>query len=98
MSRLSKLTENPPIRIYVNKLENGITFIIKEGYYLQLWTNETKKSLLITKNKINQYKNCENVPHVEIAKVVLVHWNTVFTMFWQCLSSWFKSFGYNSSQ
>ena len=93
MSRLSKLTENPPIRIYVNKLENGITFIIKEGYYPQLWTTETKKSLVITKNKINKYKNCENVPHVEITKVVLVYCNSVFTMIWHCLSAWFKSFG-----
>ena len=55
--------------------------MIKEGYYPQLSTTETKKSPVITKNKINKYKNCENVSHVEITKVVLVHCNTVFTMF-----------------
>ena len=29
------VTDNPPIRIYVNKIENRITFKIKAGYYLQ---------------------------------------------------------------
>ena len=31
-----KVTDNPPIRIYVNKIENKITFGIKPGYYLKL--------------------------------------------------------------
>ena len=30
------VTDNPPIRIYVNKIENRITFKIKSGYYLEL--------------------------------------------------------------
>ena len=29
------VTDNPPVRIYVNKIENRITFKIKTGYYLQ---------------------------------------------------------------
>ena len=29
-------TDNPSIRIYVNKIENRITFKIKTGYYLEL--------------------------------------------------------------
>ena len=29
------VTDNPPIRIYVNKIKNRITFKIKTGYYLQ---------------------------------------------------------------
>ena len=32
------VTDNPPVRIYVNKIENGITFEIKTGYYLELLT------------------------------------------------------------
>ena len=28
--------DNPPIRIYINKIENRITFKIKSGYYLEL--------------------------------------------------------------
>ena len=30
-----------------------------------------------TKNKITKDKNCENLPHLEIEKVVLVHCNIV---------------------
>ena len=33
--------DNPSIRIYVNKIENRITFKIKTGYYLELLTPET---------------------------------------------------------
>ena len=35
------------------------------------------KLLGSTKNKITKDKNCENVPHLEIAEVVLVHCNIV---------------------
>ena len=35
------------------------------------------KLLGITKNKITKDKNGENVPHVEIIKVILVHCNVV---------------------
>ena len=37
--------DNPSIRIYVNKIENRITFKIKSGYYLELLTPETRKLL-----------------------------------------------------
>ena len=32
------MTDNPPTRIYVDKLENRIVFRIKTGYYLELLT------------------------------------------------------------
>ena len=35
------------------------------------------KLLGSTKNKITKHKNGENVPHLEIAEVVLVHCNIV---------------------
>ena len=35
------------------------------------------KLLGSTKNKITKDKNCENVPHLEITEVVLVHCNIV---------------------
>ena len=38
-------TNNPSIRIYVNKIENRITFKIKTGYWLELLTPETMKLL-----------------------------------------------------
>ena len=66
------MTDNPPIRIYVNKIENRITFKIKRGYYVQVLTPEPMKLLGSTKSKIN--KN-ENVPSLEITEVVLVHYN-----------------------
>ena len=43
---LKKLSENvdiPSIRIYVNKIENKITFRIKTGCYLELLIPETIK-------------------------------------------------------
>ena len=57
--------------IYVNKIENRITFKIETGYYLELLTPEKMKVLESTKSKINQDKNGENVPHLEITEVVL---------------------------
>ena len=36
-----KNIDNPSIRIYVNKIESRITFKIKTGYYLELFTPET---------------------------------------------------------
>ena len=63
----------PSIRIFVNKIENRITFKIKTGYYLELLTYETIKLLGSTENKITKGKNKENVPHLEIN--VLVHCN-----------------------
>ena len=70
-------TDKPSIQIYVNKIENMITFKIKNGYNLQLLTKETMKLLGSTKNKITKDKNGENVPHLEITEVVLVHCNMV---------------------
>ena len=69
--------DDPSIRIYVNKIENRITFKIKTGYYLELLTPETMKLLGSTENKITKDKNGENVPHLEITEVVLVHCNIV---------------------
>ena len=68
---------NPSIRIYVNKIENRIKFKIKTGYYLELLTPETMKLLGSTKSKITKDENSENVPHLEITEVVLVHCNIV---------------------
>ena len=56
--------------IYINKIENRITFKIKAGYYLELLTPETMKLLGSTKSKINKDKNDENVPHLEINEVI----------------------------
>ena len=51
--------DNPSIRIYVNKIENIISFRIK------------MKLLRSTKSKITKNENSENVPHLEITEVTL---------------------------
>ena len=71
------VTDNPSIRIYINKIENRITFKIKTGYYLELLTSETMKLLGRTKIKITKDENGENVPRLEITEVVLKHCNIV---------------------
>ena len=43
--------------IYVNKIEDRITFKIKTGYYIELLTSETMKLLGSTGNKITKDKN-----------------------------------------
>ena len=70
-------TENPSIKIYVNEIENRIKFQIKNRYSLELLIPETMKLLGSTENKITKDKNGENVPHLEITEVVLVHCNIV---------------------
>ena len=69
--------DKPSVQIYVNKIENRITFKIKNGYSLELLKPEAMKLLGSTKNKITEDKNGENIPHLEITEAVLVHCNIV---------------------
>ena len=61
--------------MYINRIENRITFKIKNGYYLEIFTLETMKLLGSTERKITEDKNGENVPHLEVVELVLVHYN-----------------------
>ena len=45
-------TDKPSVKIYVNKIENRVTFKIENGYSLELLTPETMKLLGSTKNEI----------------------------------------------
>ena len=72
-----EIIDKPSVQIYVNKIENRILFKIKNGYSLELLRPETMKLLGSTKNKITKDKNGENVTHLEIKEVVLVHCNIV---------------------
>ena len=72
-----KNANKPSVQIYVNKIENRIAFKMKDGYSLELLTPETTKLLGSTKNKITKDEKRENVPHLEITEVVLVHYNIV---------------------
>ena len=69
--------DNSSIRIYVNKIENRITFKIKKEYYVELLTPEKMKLTGNTENKITKDKDGENVPYLEITVVILVHCNIV---------------------
>ena len=62
-------TDNPSVKIYVNKIEKRITVKIKNEYGLELLTPQTQ---ILTKDK-----NGENVWHLEVTEVVLVHCNIV---------------------
>ena len=80
LKKHSKNVDNPSIKIYVNKIENRITFKIKNGYYLDFLTSETMKLLGNTESKITKDKNGENEPHSEIVELVLVHCSLVLIM------------------
>ena len=77
LKKHSENVDNPSIRIYVNKIENRITFKIKNGYYLELLTPETMKLLGSTESKITKDKNGKNVPHLEVVELLLAHCNLV---------------------
>ena len=67
--------DNPSVKIYVNKIENRITFKIKNGYSLELLIPETMKLLGSAEDKISKDKNSENVLYLENKEVILVHYN-----------------------
>ena len=72
-----KKIDNPSTRIYVNKIKNRFIFKIKTGYLLELLTPEAVKLLSSTNIKITKDKNGENMSHVEITGLVLIHCNIV---------------------
>ena len=71
------LTDNPPIKIYSNKIKNRIAFKIKTGYKLELLTPETMKLLGSANKVVDKDKNSANVFKLESVEVVLVHCNLV---------------------
>ena len=77
LKKHSESVDNPSIKIYVNKIENRVTFKIKNGYHLELLTPETRNLLGRTESKITRDKNGENFPHLEIVELVLIHCNLV---------------------
>lgn len=61
------LTDNLPIRIYINIIENKFIFKIKTEYHLPLLTSETMKLLESLKN-ITKYINSEMYPIKKLLK------------------------------
>ena len=77
LKKHSESVDNPLIRMYINRIENRITFKIKNGYYLELIAPETMKLFGRTGSKITKDKNGENVPRLEVVELLLVHCNLV---------------------
>ena len=71
------LTDDPPKQMYINRIKNRITFKIKTGCYLEPFTPETMELLQNTEKKVTKYNTGENVPHLKITEVALVHCNIV---------------------
>ena len=70
-------TVNPSIKIYINKIENKVTFKIKTGFYLELLTPEITKLLGSTKTKIAKNENGQNKPRLKITEVVFIYCTVV---------------------
>ena len=47
------LTENPPVQIYANKIQNRIVFKVKTGHKLELLSSETMKLLGSTEEDVD---------------------------------------------
>ena len=62
LKKHGEIIDKPSVLIYVNKIENRVTFKIKNGYTLELLTSETMKLLGSSENKITKVKSCEIVP------------------------------------
>ena len=63
------LTEDPPVKIYSNKIENRIVLKIKTGYKLESLTPETMRLLGDTKRDVDKDKNGEKVPKLQSVEV-----------------------------
>ena len=70
-------TDKPSVQIYVNKIEDRVTFNIKNGYSFELLMHGTMKLVGRTENKITKDKNGENVRHLEIKEVLLIYCDIV---------------------
>ena len=77
LKKQSENLDNPSIKIYVNNIENRVTFEIKNEYHLEILTPETMELLGSTESKITKDKNSENFHHLEIVELVLIHCNIV---------------------
>ena len=83
LKKHSENVDNPLIKIYVNKIENRVTFKFKKGYYLELLTTETMKLIGTTESKTTKGKNGENVSHLETVELVLIPCHLVINSYQQ---------------
>ena len=62
-----------------------MVFKVRTGCNLELLSSETMKLLGSTKNDVDQDKDGEDVPKLESAEIVLVHYNLVNNNYQQAL-------------
>ena len=65
------------MQIYANKIKNKTVFEIKRNYKLELSFPKTMRLIGSAKKDKDQDKDEEDVPRLESAEVVLVHYNLV---------------------
>ena len=65
------------MQIYANKIKNKTVFEIKRSYKLELSIPKTMRLIGSAKKDKDQDKDEEDVPRLESAEVVLVHYNLV---------------------
>ena len=70
-------TDDPSIRIYINKMENKISLKTNTEYYLKLLSPEIMELLGSTIRKMTDDEKGEDPSHLEISEVVLIHCNIV---------------------
>ena len=75
LKKHSENVDNPSIKIFEKKLK--IELHLKLKMVLELLTPETMKLLGSTESKITKDKNGEDVPHLEVVELVMVHCNLV---------------------
>ena len=68
---------NPLIHIYINIINNGLVFKIKNWYRLELQACETIKLFGSTKTLIDKTKNRKNIASLEVVEIVLLQYNLV---------------------
>ena len=78
-----KLTTNPAIHIYYDRINNKLVFKITDGYKLELQMPKTMTLFGSTKKIIDKIKNGENMLRLEVVEVDLVQCNLVDNQYQQ---------------
>ena len=76
-------TTIPPVHVYINRVNNRLVFIIKDGYKIELQTPETMKLFGSTKKLRDKTKNGGKVPSLEVVEVALVQCTSVDNQYQQ---------------
>ena len=66
-------TDNTPIQTYINKIKNRVIFKTKSRHSLELLSSKNYGITWKNYKMIIKDKNSEDVPHLDITEVVLVH-------------------------